>query len=40
MKLLFDHYWIGAYPQIKKLEIKQWEKGYKDDWPVEMVYPN
>ena len=23
----------------KELETKQWEKGYKDDWPVEMVYP-
>ena len=23
----------------KELETKQWEKGYKDDWPVETVYP-
>ena len=23
----------------KELETKQWEKGYKDDWPVERVYP-
>ena len=23
----------------KELETNQWEKGYKDDWPVERVYP-
>ena len=23
----------------KELETKQWEKGYKDDWPLETVYP-
>ena len=39
----FDHD-LGMYTaevdELKELETKQWEKGYKDDWPVEMVYPS
>ena len=23
----------------KELETQQWEKGYRDDWPVERVFP-
>ena len=31
--------WDRCFSTVKELETLQWEKGSKDDWPVERVYP-